>query len=129
MDTLVDSAACHLRLREVGRVAQVCRGLYAATLRHIELPARACYSLRYWRATARHTRTAWQTVMMWRRNASRLADEHYAESMMQELEEMIKEDEQSCSEELTDEEADFLEHHMMKQTWEQLAVKYIDALH
>merc|ERR1711865_1361915 len=121
MDTLVDSLAVHMRLVQIGIVAQVCVGLRAATFCHVELPARACAGLRMWRATARLHFTAWQTVMMWRGNASRVADAEFEATMMEELEDMMKEDTMEASEtDITDEEADFLEHHIMKQSWERV---------
>jgi len=106
MDTLVDSLAPCLRVAEVGKLARVCRGLWFAARSHLEQPARMCQGLRYWRATARATRTAWQTVMMWRGNAARVAEGTYADSMMAELEAMMKEEEEEEREaDLTDEEA------------------------
>jgi hypothetical protein len=104
MDTLVDSLAVHMRLVQIGIVAQVCVGLRAATFCHVELPARACAGLRMWRATARLHFTCWQTVMMWRGNASRVADAEFEANMMEELEDMMKEDTMEDSADLTDEE-------------------------
>lgn len=105
MDTLVDQSARHLRLVEIGMVAQVCVGLRLATLCHVMLPAMACQFLRSWRATARHTRTAWQTVMMWRVNASRSNEAAFEADMMEELEEMMKEQQHLGEDaDLTDEE-------------------------
>lgn len=123
MDTLVDSLALHMRMFHIGLVAQVCVGLKDATLHYVEPSARASEALRMWRATARLTRTAWQTVMMWRGNASRMADDLFETTMMQELDEMMKEDATSERADLTDEEADFLEHHIMKQTWESFSAR------
>jgi len=123
MDTLVDSLALHMRLFNIGIVAQVCVGLRAATLYHVELPARACEALRMWRATARCTRVAWQTVMMWRGNASRMAEDLYANDMIAELDEMMKAEVEDDDDGLTDEEVDFLDHHIMKQSWESLSAR------
>jgi len=122
MDTLVDQSAKHLRLVEVAMVAQVCVGLRLATLCHVALPAMACQFLRSWRQTARLTRTAWQTVMMWRGNASRVAELAFEASILEELEDMMKEPPAAAENDadLTDEEVDFLEHHMMKTSWEKL---------
>jgi len=126
-EELVDSLTKHLRMAEIGRVARVCTKLWCATARHVELPAQAWQSLRWWRETARATRTAWQTVMMWRGNTSRLAMDSYTESMMEELEEMMESQQHAEEADLTDEEVDFLEHHMMKQTWEALTERVSQA--
>ena len=106
MDTLVDQSAKHLRLVEVAMVAQVCVGLRLATLCHVALPAMACQFLRSWRQTARLTRTAWQTVMMWRGNASRVAELAFEASILEELEDMMKEPPAAAENDadLTDEE-------------------------
>merc|ERR1711939_1297914 len=126
MDTLVDNLSAHMRLVQIGIIAQVCVGLRAATRCHVELPARACAGLRMWRATARLHFTCWQTVMMWRQNASRVADAEFEATIMEELEDMMKQDTLDDSADITDEEAEFLEHHMMKQAWERVALRLAD---
>jgi len=125
-DELVDSLARHLRMVDVGRVGKVCTRLHSATARHVVLPARAWKALCWWRQTARATRTAWQTVMFWRLKASRLAEDSYTDSIMEELEEIMSQSNHS-EVDLTDEEVDFLEHHMMKHTWEGLCDRIVDA--
>lgn len=120
MDTLVDSLIGFISWVSVAHLAQTCRGLHTATSSKSQIPRQLLKGLQLWRATARATRTAWQTFCSWRWEASRLREDAYDASMMEELEAMMSEEESSGAD-LTDEEAEFLEHQMMKQSWEQLA--------
>ena len=54
---------------------------------------------------------------MWRCEASRLAQESYDASMLEELEAMMSEEDGQQQHDLTDEEADFLSDQIVKQSW------------
>jgi len=125
MDNLVESLSCHLRWTEIAIAASACRVLRRATRHSAGVAQSAFCTFVSWRATARATRTAWQSFCMWRDEASRLAHESYDEHMLEELEAlMIQDDQAAVSDEedifLTDEEADFLADNMMKNSWERL---------
>ena len=94
----------HLRLVEIGLVAQVCLGLRDATMCHVQLPAMACQMMRWWRATARETRTAWQTFMLMRGNAARSASAQLDANLMADLEYTMKEQNKEENLPLSDEE-------------------------
>merc|ERR1712046_560551 len=66
VDTLVHSLIGFISWVSVAHLAQTCRGLQSATSSKIQIPRRMLKSLQLWRATARATRTAWQTFCEWR---------------------------------------------------------------
>merc|ERR1711939_118519 len=126
MDNLVDSLFSSMGWTEVGRAAQACRSLHAATEKQSKLLRKAWVGLKDWRAMARATRTAWQSFQLWRDEAARLADEKYDETMLEELEALMSEEE--GIHDLTDEEANFLDNQMVKNQWEQLLCRYVKQL-
>merc|ERR1712070_76178 len=125
IDALVSNVVTHIPWKTTAFLAMTCSGLRRATHSHSKIARILVRKLRFWRAAARSIRTEWQVFAEWRLEASRLREEAMDANMTKELEDMMSEEE--CCADLTDEEADFIEDQMMKQSWEHCVQRLVSS--